>query len=217
MRLGRSYGGEATLTGMGHREDLLEGAKRCLLEKGFARTTARDIVKESGTNLASIGYHYGSKGALLAQAYVALVGDLSQAFDAEEPVTGGAEPGSVERFEEVWGNVIDTMREPGSMWRLSMEIIVMGDQLPEVRDHLALAQREAGRGLISMFMGGRGEDVTEQDVDTLGKFFVTLMTGLIAQWTFDPPSAPEADQLAEGLRRVMAAAAKAGGAGGYGV
>ena len=36
---------------MGHREDLLEGAKRCLLEKGFVRTTARDIVKESGTNL----------------------------------------------------------------------------------------------------------------------------------------------------------------------
>ncbi len=30
---------------MGHREDLLEGAKRCLLAKGFARTTARDIVK----------------------------------------------------------------------------------------------------------------------------------------------------------------------------
>ena len=57
---------------MGHREDLLEGAKRCLLEKGFVRTTARDIVTESGTNLASIGYHYGSKDALLAQAYVAL-------------------------------------------------------------------------------------------------------------------------------------------------
>lgn len=58
---------------MGHREDLLEGAKRCLLEKGFLRTTARDIVKESGTNLASIGYHYGSKDALLVQAYVSLI------------------------------------------------------------------------------------------------------------------------------------------------
>ena len=33
---------------MGHKEDLLEGAKRCLLAKGFARTTARDIVAESG-------------------------------------------------------------------------------------------------------------------------------------------------------------------------
>lgn len=58
---------------MGHREDLLEGAKRCLLAKGFVRTTARDIVKESGTNLASIGYHYGSKDALLTQAFVELV------------------------------------------------------------------------------------------------------------------------------------------------
>ena len=50
---------------MGHREDLLEGAKRCLLEKGYGRTTARDLVQASGTNLASIGYHYGSKDALL--------------------------------------------------------------------------------------------------------------------------------------------------------
>lgn len=66
---------------MGHREDLLEGAKRCLLAKGFARTTARDIVKESGTNLASIGYHYGSKDALLAQAYIALVEHASDGFE----------------------------------------------------------------------------------------------------------------------------------------
>ncbi|WP_159773321.1 TetR/AcrR family transcriptional regulator [Streptomyces sp. HM190] len=190
---------------MGHREDLLEGARRCLLAKGFVRTTARDIVKESGTNLASIGYHYGSKDALLAQAYVSLVGDVSVDFDEGERALSGA-PGSIERFREVWANVIDTMREPGSVWRLSMEIIVMGDQLPEVRDHLALAQREAGRGLIPMLMGGREEDVTDKDVDTLGKLLVTLMTGLIAQWTFDPPSAPEADELAEGLLRIIAAA-----------
>ena len=148
---------------MGHREDLLEGAKRCLLAKGFVRTTARDIVKESGTNLASIGYHYGSKDTLLAQAYVALVGGVSDAFDAgTEPATGDAEPGSVERFQEVWANIIGTMRGPGSMWRLSMEIMAMGDQMPEVRDHLALAQREAARGLIPMFMGGREEDVSER-------------------------------------------------------
>ncbi|MEN1888177.1 TetR/AcrR family transcriptional regulator [Streptomyces mirabilis] len=65
---------------MGHREDLLEGAKRCLLEKGFVRTTARDIVKESGTNLASIGYHYGSKDALLTQAFVELVQEWGEKF-----------------------------------------------------------------------------------------------------------------------------------------
>ena len=193
---------------MGHREDLLEGAKRCLLEKGFARTTARDIVKESGTNLASIGYHYGSKDALLAQAYIALVEGLSDAFEG-----GGAagalpgEPGSLERFREVWANVVATMREPGSLWRLSMEIVVMGDQLPAVRDELARAQREGSRGFVSLLMGVPEEDVTDTTADTLGSFYTTLMLGLIAQWTFDPKTAPDADALTEGLRQVIEGAA----------
>ncbi|MFE2213304.1 TetR/AcrR family transcriptional regulator [Streptomyces canus] len=192
---------------MGHREDLLEGAKRCLLEKGFVRTTARDIVKESGTNLASIGYHYGSKDALLAQAYVSLVEGLGDAFEGDGTAMS-AEPGSLERFQEVWSNVIATMREPGSMWHLSMEIVVMGDQLPEVRDHLARAQREAGRGFVPMLMGGREEDVSDETADTLGMFYVTLMTGLIAQWTFDPKTAPTGEQLTEGLRQVIARTTK---------
>ncbi|MEV5318923.1 TetR/AcrR family transcriptional regulator [Streptomyces sp. NPDC052687] len=189
---------------MGHREDLLEGAKRCLLTKGFARTTARDIVKESGTNLASIGYHYGSKDALLAQAYIALVEAMGDTFDGGGGLRG--EPGSLERFREVWSNIISTMRDPGSIWHLSMEIVVMGDQLPEVRDHLARAQREAGRGLVPLLMGGTEDDVTDEVADTVGLFLTTLMTGLIAQWTFDPKSAPDADRLTEGLRRVIEAA-----------
>ncbi|MEU9557870.1 TetR/AcrR family transcriptional regulator [Streptomyces fumanus] len=193
---------------MGHREDLLEGAKRCLLAKGFARTTARDIVKESGTNLASIGYHYGSKDALLAQAYVAMVENLSASFDGE--IRG--EPGSLERFASVWSNIIGTMREPGSMWRLSMEIVTMGDQLPEVRDHLARAQREGSRGFVAMFSGVPEEEVAEEDVDTLGAFYTTLMMGLMAQWTFDPKTAPEAPRLTEGLRRVIRGAGAPGGA-----
>lgn len=187
---------------MGHREDLLEGAKRCLLAKGFVRTTARDIVKESGTNLASIGYHYGSKDALLAQAYVAMVENMSEAFDGE--IEG--EPGSLERFTSVWTNIIGTMRRPGSMWRLSMEVVAMGDQLPEVRDHLARAQRDGSRGFVALFTGAREEDVPEEVVDTLGTFYTTLMMGVMAQWTFDPKSAPEADQLTDGLRQVVEAA-----------
>ncbi|MFE9179400.1 TetR/AcrR family transcriptional regulator [Streptomyces sp. NPDC007126] len=195
---------------MGHREDLLEGAKRCLLEKGFTRTTARDIVKESGTNLASIGYHYGSKDVLLAQAYIELIEGMGGAFEGEGPALDGTEPGSVERFQQVWSNIIGTMRGPGSVWRLSMEVLVMGDRMPELRDHLGRAQREAGRGIIPLLMGGREEDVTDETTDTLGAFYVTLMTGLIAQWNFDPKSAPDADALTEGLRRVIEAATGGG-------
>ncbi|MGW2745818.1 TetR/AcrR family transcriptional regulator [Streptomyces sp. NPDC001450] len=190
---------------MGHREDLLEGAKRCLLEKGFARTTARDIVKESGTNLASIGYHYGSKDALLAQAYVALVENVSEAFNWGGPESEGA-PGSLERFRWVWSNIVDTMREPGSVWRLSMEVMTI--DLPEVREHLARAQREGGRGLVALLMGVPEEEVSDEQADTLGRFYLTLMTGLIAQWTFDAKTAPDADALTEGLRQIIEAAAR---------
>ena len=63
---------------MGHREDLLEGAVRCLREKGYAHTTARDIVAASSTNLASIGYHYGSTKALLNAAVLAALDDFGQ-------------------------------------------------------------------------------------------------------------------------------------------
>jgi AcrR family transcriptional regulator len=52
----------------GHRDALLEGAIRCIHERGYARTTARDVVNASHTNLGSIGYHYGSKEALLRAA-----------------------------------------------------------------------------------------------------------------------------------------------------
>lgn len=190
---------------MGHREDLLEGAKRCLLEKGFARTTARDIVKESGTNLASIGYHYGSKDALLAQAYVSLVDGMS--FEWGDRLEGA--PGSLERFREVWANVVASLREPGSMWRLSGEIMAMGDQLPEVRDQLSLAQREGGRGLVSLLMGVPEEEVSDETADTLGAFYMVVMSGLIMQWTFDPKTAPDAVQLTEGLRQVLEGAREA--------
>ncbi|MEU2773846.1 TetR/AcrR family transcriptional regulator [Streptomyces sp. NPDC007162] len=188
---------------MGHREDLLDGAKRCLLEKGFARTTARDIVRESGTNLASIGYHYGSKDALLAQAYIALVEEMS--FEGDGAGLTSV-PGSLERFREVWSNIVATMREPGTMWRLSVEVVAMGDQLPEVRDQLARAQREGGRGLTALLMGVPEDEISDETADTLGRFYMTLMSGLISQWTFDPKTAPDGDTLTEGLRQIIAAA-----------
>ncbi|MGY0018863.1 TetR/AcrR family transcriptional regulator [Streptomyces sp. YJ-C3] len=192
---------------MGHREDLLEGAKRCLLEKGFVRTTARDIVKESGTNLASIGYHYGSKDALLAQAYVALAETASDDWGDVGELPG--EPGSLERFRAVMSGITDSLGKPGSLWHLSIELITMGDKLPAVREYLSAAQREAGRGFIGMIMGGEEPPADDPSVDTLGKFFSVLVLGLIAQHTFDPEFSPSADQLAQGLGQLAAAMAAA--------
>ena len=79
-----------------HRERLLEAAIVCLQEKGYARTTARDLVAASDTNLASIGYHFGSKEHLLNVA-------VAEAFQRwlKPLVALAAEPGPATPLERL--------------------------------------------------------------------------------------------------------------------
>ncbi|MFK4147154.1 TetR/AcrR family transcriptional regulator [Streptomyces sp. NPDC004065] len=199
---------------MGHREDLLEGARRCLLQKGFVRTTARDIVKESGTNLASIGYHYGSKDALLVRAYVSLIEEMGDRFGPGWGAGGSAQapPGSLERFREVWASIIDSVPASRAVWLLSFELILQGDRLPEVRKLLAEAQEEGRSGLIPLFSDVPEAELDKETVDTEGRLYQTLLQGLMVQWLFDPGTATDADQLTEGLRRLITGVTAAGAA-----
>jgi AcrR family transcriptional regulator len=188
---------------MGHREDLLEGAQRCLLQKGFLRTTARDIVKESGTNLASIGYHYGSKDELLVQAYIALIEGLGRRFDPAPAGEMTQPPGSLERFQEVWAAVIRTVPDARPIWLLSFELMFQDERLAEVRKLLAEAQEEGRTGLVALFSGVPEADLDPDRGETEGRLYQTLLNGLMVQWLFDPDTATTAEQLTEGLRRVI--------------
>lgn len=187
---------------MGHKEDLLEGAKRCLLAKGFARTTARDIVAESGTNLASIGYHYGSKDALLVQAFVALMEQMGENF---APPAARGRPGSLERFHAVWSNIVSALPETRAMWLLSVELVTRGDELAEVRRLVAETQVQGRSGITAMFTDVPEDELDEATLEYEGRLYQTLLQGLMVQWVFDPQTATDADQLTEGLRRVAAA------------
>ncbi len=51
-----------------HRTKLLAAARKLLRERDYGTITARDLVAASDTNLGSIGYHFGSKEALLNEA-----------------------------------------------------------------------------------------------------------------------------------------------------
>jgi AcrR family transcriptional regulator len=187
---------------MGHREDLLEGAKRCLLEKGFVRTTARDIVKESGTNLASIGYHYGSKDALLVEAYVALIEATGDGFAASRE-EGDAGQGGLERFQEVWTSILRSVPESRPIWMLMLEVITQGERLAGIRELLAKAQGEGRSGLAALITGIDESVIPDDVVESEGRLYATLLNGLMVQWLFDPESATTAEQLTEGLRRAM--------------
>lgn len=89
--------------------------------RGYARTTVRDIVAASGTYLASIGYHYGSKEALLNQAFMVVTEEWGNRVLSVGKASATGD--SSERFRSVLAAVIDSFGEHRPVWALQFEII----------------------------------------------------------------------------------------------
>ncbi|HEY9370223.1 TetR/AcrR family transcriptional regulator [Streptomyces sp.] len=187
---------------MGHREDLLDGAKRCLLEKGYARTTARDIVAASGTNLASIGYHYGSKDALLQQAFLALTEEWGDSAGPADEVREEPPADPYQRFHDVFEQLIATAEASRPVWKLQTEVVTRLDDDEKLREAIKEPQREGRLGMAEGFLGIDPAAEPEK-ARVAGLLVQALATGVMIQWMVDPETAPTADDLTEGLRLLM--------------
>ena len=157
---------------MGNREDLLAGAKKCLIERGWARTTVRDIAAAAGVNHAAIGYHFGSREALLTQAVMAAMDDLG------EETAGLVADDDPERR---WQAIIDTFTTHRTLWLAQLEAVLQAEHNEEIRVHLAAGQREARDGL-----GGSVPNA--------------IVLGLLVQQLVDPDTAPDGAAVAAAIR-----------------
>lgn len=189
------------MVGVGHREDLLAGAKRCIYERGYGRTTARDIVAASGTNLASIGYHYGSKEALLNAALIEATGEWGDEFG--QVIAAVDDPDPFRRFELAWDAVLASFERHRPMIAAQFEAVVQIPHSDVVRTSLAAVVGQARTGLAEVFYGVDPEADPEL-AWAVGSFLHVFLSGLMAQWLVDPTQAPTGRQLADGLRMVVA-------------
>ncbi|MGW5154311.1 TetR/AcrR family transcriptional regulator [Nonomuraea wenchangensis] len=188
---------------MGNREDLLAGAKRCLVEKGYVRTTARDVASASGVSLAAIGYHFKSKEALLNEALFEVMREWGEELAAT--LSAEVEPGAdrLERFAVVWDRVLESFARLRPLWVTQLELLGQVERLPEVRDQLAAANREAQEGLAELFEGGEpGAD--PERARLTGALYQALLTGFLSQWLLDPERALSGREVAAALRLVTA-------------
>ncbi|HEY6761735.1 MAG TPA: TetR/AcrR family transcriptional regulator [Baekduia sp.] len=192
---------------MGHREDLLDGAKRCLYEKGYARTTARDIVAASGTNLASIGYHYGSKENLLNAALMSATEDFADAIDAAMGAsTPEADPYA--RFEAVFTRILEQFATHRPLWNATFESLSQVDHAEPVRAFFASVQGMAHRELSRLWFGTPdGVEVTDPAQVQVGQLLQAILIGLMGQMLIDPAQAPTAQDLTAALRTMFDGAA----------
>lgn len=196
---------------MGNREDLLAGAKRCLLEKGYARTTARDIAAASGVSLAAIGYHFGSKEALMNQAVYESIGDwaeeVERALNAED---AAGKP--LRRFESIMERTIESFGGSGrGLWASQIELLGLLEHNAELREFLAGVQGDAATGLAELMLG-IDPAADPQPAREAGSVLHALFIGIMVKWFMAPEQALSAHELSEGLRFIAERMTSAPGA-----
>lgn len=187
----------------GHRQRLLDGAMVCLREKGYARTTARDLVSASQTNLHSIGYHFGSKDALLHEA-------LAQCFDdwtarVEEavfaPLAEGAGADPRELLERALVALIDAFDEMRPEIHACVEAYAPAVRSEELRGRLAGIYARTRRRGAEMVRRSCAELGVEPPFDpaAFSSVLTALADGLMLQWLADPDETPDAHQVLDVL------------------
>ena len=191
---------------MSHRDALLEAARRLILEKGFTATTARDLVAASGTNLGSIGYHFGSREALLSQA-------LEELFDEWAELVAGAafseqEAPPLERLTASWKATLDTLGEHQALIRAFVEALAHAEHSPEFRKQMRGHYRRIQRRVARLVEAALGPDAAAKGADpmVIALFVIAVFDGLAVQFRMAPGETPSGEQLVNALVAARVAA-----------
>ena len=185
---------------MGHREELLKGAKKALLEKGWARTKARDVVALSGTNLGSIGYHYGSTEALMTAAMLSAIEEWGEALGE---VLGRPDPDEDPGDDPMlrfWRRVIRSIQTDRQLWLASIEAMLQAEHNPALRGQMAEGMQAGRSGMAAMLTGIPEDQIGQETIRSLGSVQMALMSGVLTQWLTDPATAPSPEEVVAGIR-----------------
>lgn len=168
---------------MSNRKDLLDGARSCLLEKGYARTTARDIAGAAGVSLAAIGYHFGTKDALLSEALQQALREWGDNME-QLLITSSEVDDPADRFETAWDVVVGSFADDRSLWAVQFELLMHINNDAHLRRTFGEANRAAQQGLVNLF----GLPTHNGPTKELGVYLQMLIAGAAAQWLVDPDS-----------------------------
>jgi AcrR family transcriptional regulator len=181
------------------RARLLAAARTCLQEKGYAATTARDLVAASGTNLASIGYHFGGKEPLLVEA-------LTECFDewtaqVEDAVFGAEMTDPRATLERALVALIDGFAERRALLISCVEGYAPAVRSTVLRETLAAGfarAREQGADMIHRACAAMGT-TPARPPEAFVSVLIAIVDGLTIQWLADPDATPDARQVLDVL------------------
>jgi AcrR family transcriptional regulator len=191
---------------MSHRDALLDAARRLILEKGFTATTARDLVAASDTNLGSIGYHFGSREALLSQALEELFDEWTEVLAGAAFSEAGATP--IERLTATWKAMLETLDEHRALIRAFVEALAHAERSPEFRKRLRSHYRRSRRTVAGLVEQTLGPDAADRGADpsVIALYLIAVFDGLAVQSRLAPEDTPTGDELVGALGAALASA-----------
>ncbi|MEU1985833.1 helix-turn-helix domain-containing protein [Nocardia sp. NPDC019395] len=183
---------------MGNKEDLLDAARSCIYERGFAATTARDIATKAGVSLAAIGYHFGSKDRLLTEAFTdesgRVIGD-----DLERRIreTAGQSVGAA--FPQVWADIADLFGSSRDVLVASVENLVRVHRTPSEQMRMGELNDSAVSEIATMLADAH-PDLDQSRARAVAGLYMVLLNGLTIQWMANPDGAlPSGTDLAAAI------------------
>jgi AcrR family transcriptional regulator len=190
---------------VGHRDQLLSAARTLLEERGYAHITARDLVAESGTNLASIGYHFGSKAELLNAAIEASFDDWAGQLADFAMSDPDATP--LQRAGATWVASLESLPDRARLLQSYIESLAQAMRVPRLREQIAAHYRRARAMVAELVARSLGDGTAADDPRCLAvaALVIAACDGLAMQWMLDPDGAPTAEHLIGGLQAVLAA------------
>ena len=176
-----------------HRTKLLEAARTLLRERSYGNITARDLVAESNTNLGSIGYHFGSKEALLNEAIGLALEEWADAIIRTTHIDSG--PGSLSLTDSL-RTVLDEYDSIRPYYHAYIEALARSARSPELRHQLAAHYNRQRDRLASLLCDSLHDTIDPSTARHLASVMIATVDGLLIQTFIDPDNAPTSHDLA---------------------
>lgn len=192
-----------------HRDQLLKGAVECLRTTGYSRTTARQIAAAADASLASIGYHFGSKEALLNEAITTTCEQWATRLLEAASAAPDASP--LEQMAASWLAMIASFEEMRPVLVGFVEAVGQSAWSEELREQMAAHYgrvRQAVTEMVSLSLGSSAKDAGA-DPKVVASYLIAVCDGLMLQWLLDPEETPTGEELVATLGVALTAAIKA--------
>ena len=178
-----------------NRDQLIEGALRCLERLPAERITARAIADEADANLASIGYHFGSKDDLVT---VAVIEGLDRWLAEIERMLGGLQSTTaVDRFRRGGAVIRETRQRHTGLAQTFFAALAKAAHDARVRAQLAEGFRKTRPAVAALFELGGDEVGLDAAGLALAQFY-----GLLLQTLLDPALDIDGDRLQQAQLRL---------------